>query len=53
MNTNLKFKDMKTQNSLTISEIFNEFILSGEEMSHVRGGEGDPITRPPNPPVVI
>jgi|WetSurSiteA1Bulk_404760.scaffolds.fasta_scaffold220532_1 hypothetical protein len=44
---------MKTLNSLKTIEIFNDFILSNEEMIQVRGGEGDPIVKPTTPPVII
>ena len=44
---------MKTLNFDLTKDIFNEFELSNEEMICVRGGEGDPISLPNNPPVRI
>lgn len=44
---------MKTLNSKLMSDIFNEFELSNEEMIYVRGGEGDPIIKPTEPPIII
>ena len=44
---------MKTLNFELASDIFNEFLLSNEEMINVRGGESEPITLPNPPPVRI
>jgi hypothetical protein len=44
---------MITPKSKLASDIFNELVLSSEEMIFVRGGEIDPTTKPTNPPVVI
>jgi hypothetical protein len=44
---------MKTLNFELTKEIFNEFALSNEEMSFVRGGDGDPQPIPPQPPIKI
>ena len=44
---------MKTLNFELASEIFNEFVLTSEEMIHVRGGESEPITLPTPPPIRI
>jgi len=44
---------MKTLNLDLAKDLFNEFALSNEEMIYVRGGEGDPILKPTEPPVRI
>ena len=44
---------MKTLNFDLAKDIFDEFMLSNEEMNHVRGGEGDPIVLPNPPPIRI
>jgi len=44
---------MKTLNFELTSDIFNEFALSNEEMTYVRGGESEPVILPPSPPVRI
>ena len=44
---------MKTLNFEQLKSIFDEFALSNEEMIKVRGGEGDPIVFPPDPPIKI
>jgi len=44
---------MKTLNFELTKDIFNEFALSNEEMIYVRGGESDPISKPPEPPIII
>jgi len=44
---------MKTLNFELTKDIFNEFALSNEEMIYVRGGDGDPIILPNQPPVLI
>jgi len=33
--------------------IFEEYVLSTEEMIHVRGGEVEPTPRPSPPPIII
>jgi hypothetical protein len=43
---------MKTLNSNFGEEIFEQFELTNEEMSYVRGG-GDPVPIPMNPPIKI
>jgi hypothetical protein len=44
---------MKTQNFESDKNTFDGFILSTEEMTAVRGGEGDPIAYPTKPPIKI
>lgn len=44
---------MKTLNLESTRNIFDEFVLSNEEMIYVRGGEGDPVVVPAVPPVKI
>ncbi|MGD0757187.1 MAG: hypothetical protein ABR927_19250 [Bacteroidales bacterium] len=44
---------MKTLNSKLTKDILTEFALSVQEMINVRGGEGDPIIKPPTPPIII
>ncbi len=44
---------MKTLNFDLTQDIFDEFVLSNEEMNFVRGGEGDPIVIPNPPPIRI
>jgi len=44
---------MKTLNLTETKNIFDEFLLSTEEMIKVRGGDGDPTQLPPEPPVKI
>jgi len=44
---------MKTLNFKNTNEFFTEFALSKAEMTKVRGGDGDPIIKPPIPPVKI
>jgi|WetSurMetagenome_2_1015567.scaffolds.fasta_scaffold1033280_1 hypothetical protein len=44
---------MKTLNSKLDNEIFADFALSTEEMSHVRGGVNDPNPVPVQPPIKI
>jgi hypothetical protein len=43
---------MKTLN-LKLTDLLNEFALTNEEMINVRGGEGDPISLPTNPPIRV
>jgi hypothetical protein len=33
--------------------IFDEFALTNEEMINIRGGEGEPISKPQSPPILI
>jgi len=44
---------MKTQNLQETKNIFDEYVLSNEEMIKVRGGDGDPGQLPTEPPVKI
>jgi hypothetical protein len=44
---------MKTLNSNLTNEIFDEFVLTTDEMSHVRGGELDPVPIPSTPPIKL
>lgn len=44
---------METLNQESKQDIFNEFLLSNDEMINVRGGEGDPIVNPNLPPIRI
>jgi hypothetical protein len=44
---------MKTLNLNEIKSIFNEFVLSNEEMIKVHGGDADPTQPPAQPPVKI
>jgi hypothetical protein len=44
---------MKTLNFELTKDIFNEFVLSNEEMIYVRGGSSDPIILPNPPPIKI
>ena len=44
---------MKTLNFELTSDIFNEFALTNEEMIYVRGGDGEPVPMPPQPPIII
>lgn len=44
---------MKTLNFETSFDIFAEFALSNEEMTFVKGGDGDPLPTPPPPPIKI
>jgi hypothetical protein len=44
---------MKTKNNETSFDIFAVYTLTNEEMISVRGGEGDPIILPSNPPIKI
>ncbi len=44
---------METLNLKDTRNIFDEFVLSNEEMIHVRGGDGDPGMPPVPPPVKI
>ena len=44
---------MKTLNLELAKDILIEFSLSTEEMINVRGGEGDPICIPTQPPIKI
>lgn len=45
---------MKTLNFEKTSSIFENFVLSSEEMIKVRGGDaGEPQTLPPTPPIKI
>ena len=44
---------MKTLNSKLEKNIFNEFLLSTDEMICVRGGEADPIMKQMLPPIMI
>lgn len=50
----LKTETMKTLNFKKTENTFAKFALSNEEMINVRGGgEGEPIIKPPVPPVKI
>lgn len=44
---------MKTLKPELTKDTFNEFLLLNEEMINVRGGDGEPIALPSNPPVKI
>ncbi len=44
---------MKTLNFETTKGIFDEFVLTNEEMITVRGGELDPTPSPMPPPIKI
>ncbi len=44
---------MKTLDSKETRNIFDEYLLSNDEMISVRGGEGDPQMPPMPPPVKI
>jgi hypothetical protein len=44
---------MKTLTTQVSKDIFNEFVLSTEEMIIVRGGDSDEIMKPMLPPIVI
>ena len=44
---------MKTMNPDLPKDFFEEFVLSIEEMIHVRGGELEPVPHPPKPPIKI
>jgi len=44
---------MKTLNSKLDNEIFADFALTIEEMSHVRGGDLEPRPMPSTPPIKI
>jgi hypothetical protein len=44
---------MKTLNSKLTKDNLTEFALSIEEMIYVRGGQDDPIIKPPTPPIII
>jgi hypothetical protein len=44
---------MKTLNFDLTKNIFDEFVLSNDEMINVRGGELDPTPLPTQPPVKI
>jgi hypothetical protein len=35
------------------TDLLNDFTLSNEEMISVRGGDGDPIVMPTQPPIII
>ena len=42
---------MKTLNQESKFDLFNEFLLSNEEMINVRGGDGDPDKGTTVPPI--
>ena len=44
---------MKNLNSKFTAELFNEFALSNEEMTNVRGGEGDVVIKVAAPDILI
>jgi hypothetical protein len=44
---------MKTLNVDLTNLIFDEFALTTEEMLCIRGGDGDPILNPTDPPIKI
>jgi hypothetical protein len=44
---------MKTLTEELLKDILSDYALSNEEMIYVRGGEGDPVTLPSNPPIKI
>jgi hypothetical protein len=44
---------MKTLNFELTKDIFDEFVLTNDEMINVRGGELDPIPTPSKPPIKI
>lgn len=45
---------MKTPNLKNIDEIFNDYVLTVEEMICIKGGDaGEPIIKPSTPPVKI
>lgn len=44
---------MKTLNNEPANVNLSEFALTNEEMICVRGGDGDPIINPPEPPIKI
>ena len=44
---------MKTLNFESTKNIFNDFILSNDEMIYVRGGKDEGDVLPPEPPIKI
>ncbi|HKK42386.1 MAG TPA: hypothetical protein VJ963_08255 [Bacteroidales bacterium] len=44
---------MKTLNNELANVILSEYALTIKEMLNVRGGDGDPIINPPDPPIKI
>jgi hypothetical protein len=48
-----KKKIMKTLNFESTKSIFDEFVLTNEEMITVRGGDRDPAPFPATPPIKI
>ena len=44
---------MKTLDKELTNVILSEYALTTEEMICVRGGDGDPIINPPDPPIKI
>lgn len=44
---------MKTLNLKLTAAILNEFALTNEEMINVRGGEGEPISLPTIPRIIV
>ena len=44
---------MNTPDQQSAFDLFNEFALTNAEMINVRGGDGDPIIKPQEPPIII
>jgi hypothetical protein len=44
---------MKTLTTQIKNDIFNEFVLSTEEMTKVRGGDSDQIIKSTIPPIIV
>jgi hypothetical protein len=46
-------RTLKNLESKSVNDMFNDFLLSNEEMTCVRGGNEDNPTLPNIPPVII
>jgi hypothetical protein len=49
----LNRETMKNLKMITVTDVWNEFLLSNEEMIRIHGGDDDPVVIPQKPPIII
>ena len=49
----LNRETMKNLKMITATDVWNEFLLSNEEMICIHGGDDDPVVKPVKPPILI
>jgi hypothetical protein len=44
---------MKNLKTISVTDMWSEFLLTNEEMICIHGGDNDPIVKPQGPPIII